>query len=588
VTSRARRGIVVAFAGALLAAACAPSPPVAVEQSVRSAGELEPDGQSGLPNIDAGVPPVGSPIDLPIVEAAPTDLEWGDCSPFGAPSADFLGTSGWECTRLTAAMDPFGEVADAGNVQLAVTRHPATGDRRGAIVLNPGGPGGAGMPTAWNIRAGMPADLLRSFDFVSWDPRGVGESLPKIDCDDSVVPGDQDFIARCAEVTGPLSAFLSAPYSAEDMEAIRIALGEPELNYFGYSYGSILGATYAAAYPATVGSFVLDGVTDPLAGSPEGPFEDGFATLADDGTEPALRRFAELCNATDRCLFSLDANTVLDDLAIQVPVLPTTDFAGDPDRVSTDDYEGLLNDAVTYAGDWELLATALSDGDRGDASALAALLAQFDDPSDTPPDPENDEAPMGESDFAEANFMIYCADLGPQITEWSFCDGVPLNRQPLTAVQPVDVERPILLIGTENDPLTPGYHAPEFAAALGDASHIIWEGVGHTAFPGWTPCIDGAVSAQFLRQPVPADGTRCEFLLGITDDASLGDELFGHGDIESSNLLRRTLEDRGVAVDGTCIANAVNQESDQVISHVVLDVTSEVAVDALEAAGTPC
>lgn len=590
-TPRRRRNLAVALVAAVVIAACAPSPPVAVEQSVRSIGAVEPDSDARLPNIDAGLPPAGSSIDLPIVEAAQTDLDWGDCSVFGAPSTDFLGTSGWECTRLTAAMDPFDDVSDAGDVQLAVTRHPATGERRGAIVLNPGGPGGAGLPTAWNVRGGMPADLLRGFDIVSWDPRGVGQSLPKIDCDDSVFPGDQDFIARCAEVTGPLAAFLSAPYSAEDMEAIRIALGEPELNYFGYSYGSILGATYAAAHPDTVGAFVLDGVTDPLAGSSEGPFEDGFATLADDGTEAARDRFTDLCNATDRCLFSLDANTILDDLASQVPVLPTADFAGNPAQVSTDDFEGLLNEAVTYAGDWELLATALSDADRGDASALAALLAQIADPGDTPSDSDEesgDDEPMGESDFSEANFMIYCADLGPQITEWTFCDGVPLNRQPFTAVQEVDVDRPILLIGTENDPLTPGYHAPEFAAALGDATHMIWEGVGHTAFPGWTPCIDRAVSAQFLRQPIPADGTRCEFLLGVTDDERLGDELFGHGDIESNNLVRFTLENRGVGEAASCIADAVNQEPDQVISHVVLDVTSDAAGAALDAARRSC
>ncbi|MFT4658967.1 MAG: pimeloyl-ACP methyl ester carboxylesterase [Candidatus Aldehydirespiratoraceae bacterium] len=540
-----------------------------------------------MPNIDAGVPPTGSASDLPIVEASSTELAWGDCSSFGAPSIDVLGTSGWECTRLTAAMDPFGDVSVSGDVELALTRHPATGDRRGAIVLNPGGPGGAGLPMAWNVRGGMPADILRGFDIVSWDPRGVGQSFPKIDCDDAVVPGDEDFITRCAEVTGPLAAFLSAPYSAEDMEAIRVALGEPKLNYFGYSYGSILGATYAAAHPDSVGAFVLDGVTDPLAGSPEGPFDDGFATLADDGTQAARDRFAELCNATDRCLFSLDANTILNDLGSQIPVLPTADFAGMPDQVSTDDYEGLLNEAVTYAGDWELLATALSDADRGDASAMAALLTVFADPSDTQTETDGDEL-MGESDFAEANFLIYCADLGPQITEWTFCDGVPLNRQPLTAVQEVDVERPILLIGTENDPLTPGYHAPEFAEALVDATHMIWEGVGHTAFPGWTPCIDRAVSAQFLREPVPADGTRCEFLLGVSDDEELGDELFGHGDIESNNLLRFTLRNRGAGDEASCIADAVNQKPDHVISHVVLDVTSDAAGSALDIARSAC
>jgi pimeloyl-ACP methyl ester carboxylesterase len=461
-----------------------------------------------------------------------------------------------------------------------MTRHRATGERRGAILINPGGPGGDGLSTAWGVRNALSIDLLRGFDIVSWDPRGVGQSTPKIDCDDAVPPGNPDFIARCVALTGPLSAFLSAPYSASDMEAIRSALGEDELNFLGYSYGSVLGATYAAAHPNRVGAFVLDGVTDPLTGGPDGPSDDGFPTLADDGLDDAVERFAELCDATKRCLFSLDAATVLEDLAIQVPVLPTEDFAAPPERIDTNSYNELIDNAMTYAGDWELLATALSDADRGDASALAAILAgPFGEL------PSGDDDGSGETDFSEANFMIYCADLGPLITEWSFCDDMPVNSEPIVPVGAVDIERDVLVIGTEFDPLTPGHHAPEFATALGDATHIIWEGVGHTAFPGWTPCVDDAVDAQFLRTAVPADGTRCSFLLGIDDDEALGDELFGHGDGESIDLLERRLADQA---DPGCLASILNQNTDRVISHVALDVTSDAAEAALDEAFSGC
>ena len=256
----------------------------------------------------------------------------------------------------------------------ALTRHRATGDRRGAILINPGGPGGDGLSTAWGVRGNLSSEILRSFDIVAWDPRGVGQSTPKIDCDDDTPPGSFDFIARCVELTGPLSGYLSAPYSAADMEAIRTALGEDELNYLGFSYGAILGATFAATHPERVGAFVLDGVTDPLTGGPDGPFADGFPTLADNGFDAAIDRFAEICNATERCLFSLDAAAVLDDLRIQERVLPTPDFAGQPDIVDSDGFDDLIDDSITYAGEWELLATALEDADRGDASALASLV----------------------------------------------------------------------------------------------------------------------------------------------------------------------------------------------------------------------
>lgn len=587
-----RRVVISLTVGALAVAACSTAPPVAVERSSRSApGPVIPDGQASLPQI--GAPGSGSTdTDLPIVDAPATSIVWGGCADFGAPDVDQLGTSGWECGTLLTAMDPFDDRADGAEVELALTRHAATGDRRGAILLNPGGPGRGGLPTAWGVRSGMPSDVLRAFDIISWDPRGVGQSSPKIDCNDDVPPGDPDFIAECVRATGPLAGFLTAPYSAADMEAIRVALGEDVLDYLGYSYGSILGANYAMQYPDQVGAFVLDGVTDPDAGSPDGPFQNGFAVLADDGGPAALARFAELCDATDRCLFSLDAATVIGDLGVQVPVLGTRDFAEMPDRVSSGDFELLLDSSMMAADTWELLATALEDADRGDASALASLIAGENardaDPSGDGDEANDDGGPAGENDFAEANFMIYCADLGPQNTEQTFCDAMPDGARPMQPVSDVTLARDVLVIGTEFDPLTPGYHAPEFAEALGDAVHIIWEGVGHTAFPGWTPCIDDVVADQFLRRSLPDAGLRCSFLAEIDDDERLGDELFGHGDIESANLLERVLRNRDREPAAECMAQILNQTPDRVISHVVLEITSDDAGIALDDARASC
>lgn len=585
----ARHWVVLGAVCLAVGSACSAGPPVAVERSDRTGdGPIVPDGQAGLP--PAGRTPSDSTTDLPVVAAPDSAIAWGDCTAYGIPPVDQLATSGWQCATLIAPMDPFEDTPDSdATVELALTRHAATGDRRGAILINPGGPGGEGLPTAWNVRSGMPADLLRGFDIVSWDPRGVGQSVPKIDCDDDVPPGELDFIAACVEVTGPLAGFLTAPYSAADMEAIRVALGEDTLNYLGYSYGSILGATYAEAHPASVGAFVLDGVVHPDAGSVDGPFEDGFAVLADDGTQEARDRFAELCTATDRCLFSLDAASVIEDLSFQVPGFSTDDFAGAPEAVDTESYDRLIDSSMSYAGDWELLATALEDADRGDASALAALISRENDRNaEGDQDDNNDDGPTGESDFAEANFLIYCADLGPWITEWSFCDDMPVSTHPLQPVSEVDLQRDVLVIGTEFDPVTPGHHAPQFAAALGDAVHIIWEGVGHTAFPGWTPCIDRVVSDQFLQRALPDDGLRCSFLAEITDDEALGDELFGQGDLESANLLERVLTVRDLEPGAACMAGAINQSPDRVISHVILEVTSDDAGTALDEARSSC
>ena len=127
----------------------------------------------------------------------------------------------------------------------------------------------------------MPSDVLRAYDIVSWDPRGIGSSTPAIDCGPDPDPNSDDFMQACADGTGELGAFLSAPYSSADLEAIRVALGEDRLDYLGYSYGTIIGARYAADLPERVGHFVLDGTTDPLVGGDDGVVEDGFPVLRD-------------------------------------------------------------------------------------------------------------------------------------------------------------------------------------------------------------------------------------------------------------------------------------------------------------------
>lgn len=484
-------------------------------------------------------------------------------------------------------MDPFDAGADE-TVQLAMTRHRATGERRGSLLLNPGGPGGAGVPFAWGIRSAFPVEVLRSFDIVSWDPRGVGHSLPAISCGDgSDTDIDGDFVMeQCSEASGALAAHLAAPYSAADMDAIRVALGESQLDYLGYSYGATLGAAYAALFPESVGRFVLDGVTDPLIGSEEGHFEQGFPYYAEDGIPLATERFEELCNATERCDLGDDTARALDDIGADVSGLPTDDFAGEPERVNEDDFAELFVSSLTYSGDWELLATGLADADNDDGSALAALvstdLATSSEAGDetTPP-------------FELANIVIYCADFRHVITEWVYCEGLTKNERTLLPVEPVEVDTPVLVIGTDFDPLTPGKHAPDFAAALGDAVVISWSGVGHTAFPAPTSCINNAVVRYLIDGVVPTNGLACPFLDGAgaePSDQQLGDILFGHGDAESERLLTDVFElDFGFEADAArCAARNVNQLADQTISHVALAVSSDAAEEAISSAQRDC
>ncbi len=586
--SRPCRGAFVALFAvvALVLVACSPAVDVAVEERTRIGSEL-PDPTPANEN----TPPLNEPpADDTPVQAAPdlSTLAWGSCATFGIPSVERLGTSGWECTTLDVAMDPFATGTDGlGPVTLALTRHRATGVRRGALVLNPGGPGGSGLEAAWGIRPGFPVDVLRGFDVVSWDPRGVGRSTPPIDCGDEADTDSIDFMQACAAGTGDLAAFLAAPYSAADLEAVRVALGEERLDYLGFSYGTIIGATYAARHPDRVGHFVLDGATDPLVGGVDGVSGDGFPYYADDGYEAARDRFVELCDQTEKCPMGGDTASALDELRASVVDLPTDDFAGEPEVVDDAVFDEVFQSALTYAGDWPLLATAFGDARTGDASALAALWAGIS--LDAPTDPADENTASSGPSFEVANLVIYCADFADLIEGSDFCEPLPINEFRVEPVEVVDVGRPILVIGTEYDPVTPGYHAAEFAAALGDAVHVVWDGVGHTAFPRSSRCIDDIVAEHLLDGPVAENGQRCAFVDGAAGDASAAEFLFGHDRGSAAGWITGVLVERGGEVEqSSCIAREIVRSDDRIISHVILDVQSVEATDALAAALAVC
>ncbi|MEU6965886.1 alpha/beta hydrolase [Streptomyces chrestomyceticus] len=194
-----------------------------------------------------------------------------------------------ECGTVRVPLDhtrPDGE-----HIRITVSRVRATGtpaERRGVLLVNPGGPGGSGLPYAVTKRAKLPAAVRRAYDVIGFDPRGTGHSAPA-DCGpmgglfDSPAagsapldpvphdrPGERAYLdaqrrlaADCAAGTGRALPHLSTTETAHDMDAVRAALGEPRISFLGVSYGTYLGAAYAAQFPGRVDKLVLDSVVGP-------------------------------------------------------------------------------------------------------------------------------------------------------------------------------------------------------------------------------------------------------------------------------------------------------------------------------------
>ncbi|WP_414938608.1 alpha/beta hydrolase [Amycolatopsis sp. cmx-11-51] len=196
-------------------------------------------------------------------------VAWGECSfPSVAPAteAELKKVKGLACATIQVPRD-WHNPQDGNTIGVRVsktaTAYPGTG-RQGIALVNPGGPGGEGLP--WGAAMAMRSPVLASqYDFVGFDPRGVGLSTP-LTCSYTVPDStDQNVISR-AKVAGclenPLTKFINTEQTAYDMDFIRVLLGEKKTSYIGYSYGTWLGTWYATTFPGKAHRFLLDSSTD--------------------------------------------------------------------------------------------------------------------------------------------------------------------------------------------------------------------------------------------------------------------------------------------------------------------------------------
>ncbi|MFY1633072.1 alpha/beta hydrolase [Solwaraspora sp. WMMB335] len=447
-------------------------------------------------------------------------------------------TMRYDCATIDVPLDWAAATGpEVPTLPLALLRVRAVGQRErvGTLVVNPGGPGVSGVDAAAAMSLGRLSDeILNRFDVVGFDPRGVGRSAGiscVSDADwDAVFGADQDprdpaefaalvelgrrVGAGCGRRYGDRLGAYSTYQSARDLDAVRVAVGDDQLTYLGYSYGTLLGATYAHLHPDRVRAMVLDGAIDPAQGLVSGSRQQAA------GFERAFEAFARWCAAaTARCPPGADAPGLLDEMLAQARRQPV---AGADGRAAT---AGWIFYAVVAAmyddGDWPRLGQALAalhDGDPGEVFALAdRYTGRGDDGS--------------YSDLFDANLVINCADRDVELDpvgirelqrRWRAehpvfggalavglltCAAWPGPADPYPSGPAIGAP-PIVVIGTTGDPATPYEQAPRLAGALGVGVLVTWEADRHTAYPR-SACVAAAVDAYLLDLVVPADGLRC-------------------------------------------------------------------------------
>ena len=470
----------------------------------------------------------------PVESADPTEEAEPDLTRFYDQELDWKGCGANECARLAVPLD----YADpeGASIELSVLRVPARSDeqRVGSLVVNPGGPGGSGVDYASNADSYFGSELQQAFDIVGFDPRGVGRSTP-VDCLtdrqlDSFVAADPDpdtaaerqradrllarFGAGCVARSGDLAEHMSTVEAARDIDVLRAALGDGKLSYFGASYGTFLGATYADLFPGRVGRMVLDGALDPSVSSLR------LNLVQAKGFETALRAYVGACVDRGDCFLggSVDAG------ARRIRAL-LDQIERDPLRAGGRTlYEGnavlgvwapLYNEnfwptldvalRAAFGGDGTILLS-LSDSyvsrgaDGYTNNSLEALYAvNCLDHDDAIPSADVDQYVRRFEKVSPTFGRIFAYSLS-SCAEWPIHTGrVP---EPIQAAG----APPILVVGTTRDPATPLEWAESLADQLDSGVLVRRDGDGHTGYLAGNGCVDSAVESYLVSGTVP-DGT---------------------------------------------------------------------------------
>ncbi|QDZ16361.1 alpha/beta hydrolase [Humibacter ginsenosidimutans] len=446
----------------------------------------------------------------------------------------------FQCAKVKAPLDwsdPSG-----GSIELALIRHYATGKRLGSLLVNPGGPGASGVDFVRDsLDYAVDKNLIEHYDIVGFDPRGVGASTA-VKCygpsqmDDyifGITPGTRGsdawiqanttteaaFAAACKQNTGALLGQVGTVSAARDLDLMRAVLGDAKLNYLGYSYGTLLGATYAGLYPKHVGRMVLDGALDPAS------------TLADvnigqsKGFESEFRSYLTDCLKRKGCPFSGTVDDAMNTVANLLKSLDASPIRNSDGReLGADTMVTAIITPLYSPSEWTYLDSLFNDVMAGSARVAFILADSYYDRNSNGTYADNSTEA-----FSAINCLDYPSNADPTAMR---AQAVKLEKaapvfgpymaygdigcsvwpyKPTRTPAPIHAAgaAPILVVGTTGDPATPYQWAVNLSREL-DSGHLVtYHGNGHTAYNKSNSCVNDTVDNFFVSGTVPKTDPEC-------------------------------------------------------------------------------
>lgn len=484
-----------------------------------------------------------------------------------------------KCGRMKAPLDWTNADTDSRNASIAVIFYPAGAGKThedevlGSLLTNPGGPGGSGFEFIARKNAAKNNELLAAnfdtildhkYNIVSFDPRGVGRTFPRMDCWNSTEksyvhrieagsfgalyshPGalDSEVGSQLASID-LLSQLCSAdPFVSEhgkyvgttavarDMQLLHRFFGDKRINYWGFSYGTVLGSTFADMFPQGVNRLIIDGVVD-VPNYMEGLWSDNLKDT-DGGFDgffnECIKAGPQACSLATQASDGNELKQKFLDLLEELKYHPIPVFLADVPQLLT--FSMVLETffiALYKPAGWPKLADMINDVLNGNGTTF--VNANGDSTYHIPITPESEEA----------NAAIACGDAlrEPSEKSWSI-DQAKEHIRVLEADSALfgqffadqgikcigswklrsnerhrgqfksNTSYPLLTLGNDFDPVTPGRFADKIADTFGSAVSVRRAGYGHCSLSQPSKCINRIIGDYFVNGTVPDKGTKCE------------------------------------------------------------------------------
>lgn len=490
------------------------------------------------------------PPHRPLPGARVPTLQWVPCA---------VQTPGVQCAQAMVPLDYNNPDGPQITLSLARVQARRPAQRIGTLFLNPGGPGGQAVSLIKDgFTTQISPEVLDRFDIVGWDPRGVGESTPllcwasdaarnsyfapslylpwRADQEPTFFNHRSAIRGLCAARGQAILGHMSTAEVARDLDLLRQAVGDPRLNYIGYSYGSYLGATYANLFPMQVRAMVLDSVVEPAAYASARMFEWNH-----DSADMVLQQFFLQCElAGAQCPLNGNGGPALRYARIAQALrngASTTYNHPDygPTLYTYDFFLTDVDDAMKAPESWKTLANTMValDGALSKRSAPAMQPVRRAGTGRTFLPASRGWSDVSPGNYEEAFLSSHCSDarypptladfqqraqigiagtgLG-QVWAWEVasCAGWPAS--PLRYMGPWNLGRsaPILTINARHDAATPIRGAVEASRLLANSRLLTYEGWGHAiAYTNRSACVSEAASRYLIDGTLPAEGATC-------------------------------------------------------------------------------